>query len=234
MKNKQLNTKGFGLVGILAVVVVVALVGFSGWLVWHKNHEAKKTNSASNSKSTGSKSPTTTGRGSTATTDPYEGWKTYTDSQYHYSFKYPSNWSLTSGDTGDRVSANLVSPNGTVYVDYTNTFVKDGDKLDFFVSSVDDVASLPSVKVLGGMFTSQNSPRYYVVDNSQTADLEVGAVGQVVNTARFAEGSGNDAQFVAHYSGTAYSSTEAAKAWFSTEDAKTSLLILKSLSYENQ
>ncbi len=31
---------------------------------------------------------------STTTSDPTAGWKTYTNTQYHYAFKYPADWSL--------------------------------------------------------------------------------------------------------------------------------------------
>lgn len=227
MQKRKLNNQGFGVVAILIAVLVVLVIGGASYLVWHKNHESKKsttqnskTDSASSNKSTGTK----------VAADPYEGWKTYTDSANHYSFKYPADWTLTDSTSDSNASASLVSPDGDVYIDYTNPLVKDGDNMDFYVSSISDISTLSSVKVLGGMFTDQNSPRYYVVDSSQTADLTVGSVGQVVNTARFAEGNGNDAQLVAHYAGAPYGSTEAAKAWFGTEDAKTTLLILKSLA----
>lgn len=72
--------------------------------------------------------------------------------------------------------------------------------------------------------------RFWAPLRPQTTDLTVGATGKVVDTARFASESGDDAQMSAYPIGSVFTAAQA-KAWFDTEDAKTSLLILKSLTF---
>ncbi len=94
MKNKQLNTKGFGLVGILAVVVVVALIGFSGWYVWHKNHDTKKSTSTASSSTPKSNAKTSNDKESTVTEETAD-WVTVTTQGGAFSMKVPDGWKMT-------------------------------------------------------------------------------------------------------------------------------------------
>jgi len=85
MKKSSLNTKGFGLIGVLAVVLVLVIAGLTGWLVWNESHDSKKTTTTNNS--TSSKNTDTK-----TVTDPYEGWKTAASTWAGFTVKYPADW----------------------------------------------------------------------------------------------------------------------------------------------
>lgn len=105
MRKQSLNSKGFGLVGVLIVVLVLVVVGGAGVYVYHRNHKTKAPASSSvNSSNQTSKNNTSN---TTAKTDPYAGWKTYANAQV--SFKYPSDWTATMGRGQSRV-ADATSP----------------------------------------------------------------------------------------------------------------------------
>lgn len=215
---------GFGAVELLLILLVVVVLGGAGWYVWQREHS--KTNTA---RSNGQTSTTPT---PSPTPDPYKGWLTYTDSLHHYSFKYPaSGWTLTTG-TG---SASVRNAANTALVSYTNPFVKDSGTSDFYVASIETVNEIASLKVVGGAVTANMLPSYWVVDASTltTYPLTVGQTSTFTTAARFTDsGSSDNAQLTAFPVGKVFTSTDTAKAWFSTADAKTSLLILQSLTYQ--
>lgn len=88
MTKSSLNTKGFGIIGMLLVIVVVVALGGVGAYVYHRDHKTKTSNSSSN------KSTTQTSKKVT-TPDPYTGWKTYTIASTGLSFKYPADWTVS-------------------------------------------------------------------------------------------------------------------------------------------
>jgi len=71
----------------------------------------------------------------TTTTDPYAGWKTYTNDEYGFSFRYPTTWSLTTDlkdlgrghPEGDVIAT---SPSGTKVHFGPNLGGKGGDCVD--------------------------------------------------------------------------------------------------------
>lgn len=236
--NKQLNTKGLGLVGILVVVAVVALVGFSGWLVWHKNHETKKTSSTSNSKSTENKNSTSTSNSSAATSDPYEGWKTYTDAQCGYSFRYPANWNMEVTSTG----VDLENPTQTLQASYTANDSHDQGPTDFTVTEIAAIDATGLSAVGGYQPTSgvvgNYWPKYEIAETASVSSygLQVGKKSQFVNNPMFKHQSSSSSctsSFRAIPAVTINTVSDALD-WLNSSDAKTSLLILKSLSYKNE
>lgn len=94
------NQKGFSFVGLLTIVVIVGLLGAVGWLVYDR--QKNKTFNLQDSTKQTAEAPT---QETTKAPDPYEGWKTYTNSKLSYSFKYPRNWSVTLINDGDKLGA---------------------------------------------------------------------------------------------------------------------------------
>src|SRR5215471_5626830 len=100
---------GFGVVEVLLILVVVVVLGGAGWYVWQREHNA-------NTNTTQNKTQTSTTPTPSPTPDPYAGWKTYTDSQHHYSFKYPaSGWTI---DANSSEQVTLLNTSKSVEVDY--------------------------------------------------------------------------------------------------------------------
>lgn len=82
------NSKGFTLVETLLVILVLAVIGFGGYYVWQNQH--KDETKVSSNKSTATKTET-----KSQSSDPYQGWKSYTLPYEKLSFKYPSDWTLS-------------------------------------------------------------------------------------------------------------------------------------------
>ena len=229
---QKLNAKGFGTLAVLALVIVVAALGGGGYYVWHKNHDKKKTTASTTSSSSSSQSNNTT---NTQTTDPYAGWKTYTDSQNHYSFKYPSDWTLSAGGSQGIISATILNPSKTAEVDYASPYVHDSGLVNFNPASVNDLTvGGMSMKIVGGVYTTSASEADYgVVDSSflQTYPLTIGQDTQFPNALRFTSMNQGTSTTAFRARTTTTLSSADAKSWFNTSDAKTSLLILKSLTY---
>lgn len=92
---------GFSLLIVILGFFIAALIGIGGWYIWQKDHkDTSKHPSSSSSTSTNTNSQTD------QQSDPYEGWKAYTNSTYGISFKYPADWKVDEVDgTTDAPSA---------------------------------------------------------------------------------------------------------------------------------
>ncbi|HSW66079.1 MAG TPA: hypothetical protein VLI54_02995 [Bacillota bacterium] len=94
MKKHQSN-KGFSAVEAIVIVLVVAVIGVGGWYVWHKTQNKPAKTSSSSSQANNSKN--------SQQTDPYEGWKAYSDTASAagsgIAVKYPSDWTVVVGDS---------------------------------------------------------------------------------------------------------------------------------------
>ncbi len=97
---RQLNQRGFHIYFIPLIIVLLGAVGFTGWYVWDAQKD-KETGAAVTDNAaitpTPTPTPTTT---PTPALDVTAGWSTYTNTQYHFSLKYPTDWAYggTSGD----------------------------------------------------------------------------------------------------------------------------------------
>lgn len=91
---------------IIAILLVVGLIGALGY-VYYQNFIQKKDDDTSKTKS-----PIST---LVAIIDPLADWKTYSDSSYGFSFRYPSDWTLTKKDAAQYStgSITLTSPQRT-------------------------------------------------------------------------------------------------------------------------
>ena len=85
---------------VLLSVFAAVLLGVLGYFVWYENTQTttEEDTTASVKKSTGSTA--TTGSGTTTTADKTADWKTYTNSTYKFSMKYPSAWTLRNDGEG--------------------------------------------------------------------------------------------------------------------------------------
>ncbi len=105
MHKQSLNTKGFGLTGVLAVALVLVVVVGGGALVYRNNHKTKPVvNQASSTKKTTV----------TTTTDPYAGWQTLALASSKLTLKYPAGWTLNDEPLcdGNGHNYNLKAPTG--------------------------------------------------------------------------------------------------------------------------
>ncbi len=99
MNKKSKNQKGFTVVEGLLIVLILVVIGTVGYIVYHNDHKTKASVST--------------------TANPYAGWKSYTNLS-PVSFKYPSNWTVTTSPGGSdskivTVNAPSRSIDGTDY-----------------------------------------------------------------------------------------------------------------------
>jgi hypothetical protein len=225
MKTLKHDSNGFSAVEFLLVIVVLAVIGFVGYFV--ANHVNKKTATLA----------TTTSK---TALNPYTGWKSYCDHSTKGCFKYPSNWTLDSGNsTPTMTDLTIVSPSNTESVEYISPYgnSETTDPGSFYTASLATLPVTKSLTIVGGFFTDNNTPSFAVVDTGllTTYPLTIGQVSSFdwTDTGFNNINSGVQSYFTA--SDMALNSTNEptlAKAWYSTADATTALLILKSLYYQ--
>lgn len=78
---KHEHSLGFGAIETLLILASVGILGFVGWYVWH----------AKNNADTSLKSATT----ASVNSSPQVKNKTYTNTEYGFSFQYPETWSFS-------------------------------------------------------------------------------------------------------------------------------------------
>jgi hypothetical protein len=239
MGKLQDNQKGFSAIEFVLIVIIITIVAFVGWFVWHSKQTADKNLTITNS-------ATPIIKKQTKATNLYAGWKSYCDTIHYYCFKYPSNWQLTTNGQSDEDQVHLISPTSTVQVTYSNELVKDSSPIPFNTASIVKLSTAnQALSVVGGYnptsgnngVAGNNIPVYEVVDNSllSTYPLTVGQTTQFPNNASFTDQySGQTASIGALTSMPAVTinTVSQAKSWLSSTDAQTSLLILKSIYYE--
>jgi hypothetical protein len=163
-------------------------------------------------------------------TDPYAGWKTYTDTAHHYSFKYPSDWTIST--TSAQVM--LLNTSESIEVDYLYSDPHDSGITSFTPVSIGDMtdASL-GLKVVGGLYDGV-SPEYNVIDPSllKSYPLTIGQPSQFIVNPHFSDDHVTNGMTTGTFRARSAVSGAKTAAWFSTPDAKTSLLILESLRYQ--
>lgn len=216
---------GFGVVEIIIAVVVVLVVGLVGWRLY----DASK-----NKPSASTQQPSSSQPNEQTSSDPYAGWKTYCDDAQKACFKYPSDWTVDPSSQNGIVSVTLKSPSGAVVGGYVNSDTRDGVEMPYYTASVDGLSMPDSkYKVVGGFTFSGSdlSPRYKVVDASFASGLKPGQQTSLTNTARFTYKDGSTTGHLEAYpiSASGFTSDQA-KAWFGSDDAKTALQVVRSFS----
>ncbi|HEY8999577.1 MAG TPA: hypothetical protein VIM53_04670 [Candidatus Saccharimonadales bacterium] len=248
---KRLSDEGFSVVEALITIVVLALIAGCGWLAWRHTHDKKTPASSTKTASSQSKpSSTSSTRSNIATTtDPYAGWKTYCDATYKYCFKYPSNWTVqdttAASKAGDEGGIDLLSPDQTVQVVYSNAYAKDSSVVGFFATKLLALSSAgQNLTLVGGYIPSSgdnglagnNIPIYEIVDDSllNAHPLTVNQQGQFPTNAQFTDqysaDSGFNGSFLARPAVTIQTVT-GSEAWLSSANAQTAIQILESLAY---
>ena len=110
------NQKGFTAIEILLAIIILVLMGIVGYMVYHNDHKTKTAFVSTAGPKTSTRS---TESSTTTTTNPYAGWKTYSGLS-PVTFKYPSNWTVSSGHAAAGNQAITVNApardiNGTSY-----------------------------------------------------------------------------------------------------------------------
>ena len=103
----------------------------------------------------------------------------------------------------------------------------------YYVAALDELSTPnESYKVLGGFTTSTATvtPEYKVVDTTFTTGLTAGQQTNMENTARFTFKDSKAGSLWFYPAGNM--TVDQAKAWFTTDDAKTAELIVKSFYLE--
>lgn len=164
------SESGFGVVGILLVVVIIVLISSVGWLVY-KNHN-KVTKTITNTKT------------ATMTTaqNPFAGWKTYTNSTYGLSFKYPSQWSVYSQPSGGDLNLYVSETTPSELQKTTTSPVQDDNFLEVSiyisnnsVSNSVNNAGVSNLINLGSI--TYNSKSYSLIgETSSTGETNNGSV----------------------------------------------------------
>lgn len=113
MANIRKNHSGSGAVVMLLIVVIIAIIVGGGWAVYRHNHKAGTT--------TLTKTTTSSKSTSTQQADPYAGWKTHTNTQYGFSYKYPAIWIPSDDVTTDSTTNATKQEFGTGLKLTTNT-----------------------------------------------------------------------------------------------------------------
>lgn len=144
---EEVTTKSGMSVGmVVGIAVLVALV-FGGGAYAYVNNKATKEKNDLNAQITdlqkqvatsGTIAATTTPSSSTSTpasaTDKTAGWKTYTNNDYGYSFKYPADWSAQQSSS--QTSTNCKTICASASFSGSNSFWTQVTDLDEFASSI--------------------------------------------------------------------------------------------------
>ena len=102
MKSESSHSSGFGHVAALLIIVVLVAVAGAGVYVYNRSHAKKQ--DATNKTNNGSNTSTSS--------DPYGGWKTATLTSPQLSFRYPSDWTITTTSDGRNIEVKSPAPNG--------------------------------------------------------------------------------------------------------------------------
>lgn len=85
MQKIRQNSYGFGAVEAVLILVIIGMIGFVGAYVALAKKNTENTLHGTYIK----------------TVDPYYGWKTYTNTTYGFSYKYPATWTVSNIDVPD-------------------------------------------------------------------------------------------------------------------------------------
>jgi hypothetical protein len=102
-----------------------------------------------------------------ATADPTTNWKTYTNSKYNYSLKYPDSWSITEIFAGSEIGKPASSMS-------TSIAISPSDKLSVprFQLEIDDPSANLSISQTYDLwFKNLKENQYYVIDKQLTLNI---------------------------------------------------------------
>lgn len=235
MKQSRKNQSGFGIILILLIAAVIVGLTVTGFLVYRHNKNTAVTTSTSQ------KSTTNTQQ------NVYANWKIYCDNFYHYCFKYPQDWVLSSNaatKVGDIAGASLLNPAKTTSVSYGIPDTHDRGLLAFFVASIDKLTlANQDLTVVGGYIPTSgdnglagnNVPSYQVVDSSllNTYPLTIGQTTKFPTNPDFTVKNFQALGSFKIRPAITINTISDSLSWLNSTDAKTGLLILKSFYYNS-
>lgn len=136
--NKQKRQSGFAHLAILTVIVTVSLIGALGF-IYYQNFIQKKDGVSkvdTNDKTNDNKSDEI---------DKYEGWQTYTNTDFGYSIKYPKGWTYSEYQDHPTkpVHHTFTSSNQNTYIT-VDSYNSELSPKTFFESVITDVTVLDS------------------------------------------------------------------------------------------
>lgn len=214
------NQKGF-VPALLLAAIAVLVTGGIGWSIYAGKKAQATSQAQAVSQASAAMTPTP------PKVDPYAGWKTYCDDVAKACFKYPANWSIrTMNHKGTEGMVMILNQSGEMAGSYDESRPVGGSFPLDYIASLDDL-STPNAnyKVVGEVYPSPKSfyPAYDVLDKSVTTRLAVGQQdASLAGDQKGRWGHLTMLPYVYHLT------ADQAKAWFKTDDAKTSLLIAKS------
>lgn len=174
------NQNGFSLVESLLVLIAVALVVFVGYYVWHTQKTANQTyTSASKVAQNSPAKVNKKSNSSSTTTDPYIGWKSYTDTANTYTVRYPSSWNTFSSGEHATLATDVtgIGPSGNDTLVTVSSYATSlGPKA--FVTKEQNGAAVAQDRDL----TINGNSAYYeeTGDSNTTVAYAVGGHGRVV------------------------------------------------------
>jgi hypothetical protein len=154
MHKQSLNSKGFGITGVLAVVLVLVVIVGGGFLVYHNNHKTKITTAVSSS--TSSQSATKGSSKTGAAVDPYAGWVTGTLQYEKATFRYPNDWQMSNASKNESQTGGVSNP-GADSVTLTSpsgqtVSLETGQPYTFQTGNASVLSGAQSLKSLGGTY----------------------------------------------------------------------------------
>jgi hypothetical protein len=187
VKKQHVNSDGFGIIDLLLILVTLAIIGVAGYFV--ANNIDKKSEIIITPIGQSSQPATT------STTNPYQGWQTYTLAKEKLTFKYPSNWSLKDmSDSGNDYEALTSSIESTFHMTIgagnavsTANLPSGGYK----VASADAVTFAGQKGYMDVDLGTDNNPNNYIYDSrlssSQTSPTALFAARNIPSTTIFVQ-----------------------------------------------
>jgi hypothetical protein len=177
MRNRE---AGNSLIIALVAVLIVAALGVSGWFVYQ--HNRPQSSSATGSNQTGN--PT-----NNSTTQPTT--RTYTSDKEQATFKYPSNWTVTtpvtvSNDPNNKDYIGLSSPSGNIKVSYTTDISGFGNEhtASYPYNIIIDktaITTAPGLYVVSGITTLDGTTYHpWIAVQDSTGILTTGVQGNLI------------------------------------------------------
>lgn len=180
------HSQGFSAVEIMIVLVIVIAAIAGGWYVWMKSRKSDLNKPSETTKQSVDRQDDKRGQ---AVSDPYEGWRSYSNSKYGISFRYPSDWRVeeAGGDSSASpddlavamFAANLkrnadVKYNNTLSVEVLNQNLEQAAKAydKYFGQSTSNDVSKTTNSLKG-----KQGVQYVITNSDGTTKLYLFAIG---------------------------------------------------------
>lgn len=167
---------------VILLVFAIVLVGTLGYLVWDFNRTADTTDYST---PVAKKKTETTNTTTATSTDGTEDWKTYANTQYEFSYKYPSDWTAREQTPPNTMSepwksylfySSYTPPSASDHYGYVAVSTKSADALiavEFpnntnIVKETVDIAGTTAVKATVTTATGNIATSYYISKNDYT------------------------------------------------------------------